>query len=110
MPSAGHDANAPSLPDVAAGFQAIAACIEEYRSAEALVDALRRAQALCEAVADRAGSPDLKALLPNVQQALKTWQQVWPRLGSERDFRLAVAREARLWSKRLSASDAPTRR
>ena len=38
---------------------------------------------------------------------LEAWQQVWPRLGAQREFRLAVAREARLWAKRAAAASAP---
>ena len=59
-------------------------------------------RALCEQAAGRAGSGALNALLANVSTALRTWQDVWPRLGTQRDFRVAVAREARLWAKRLS--------
>jgi hypothetical protein len=48
-----------------------------------------------------AHSQERRALLAHVQTAAQTWREVWPRLGGQREFRHAVAREARLWSKRL---------
>ena len=50
-------------------------------------------------------APGQRRLLANVQTALATWAEVWPRLGRQREFRAAVAREARLWSTRLARPD-----
>ena len=85
-----------------AGCSAIAACVEERKPQAALMGRFEETRALCEQAAARVGSGELNALLANVSTALRTWQDVWPRLGTQRDFRVAVAREARLWAKRLS--------
>lgn len=90
------------VTSIAASFAEIASRIEGHAGDEPLRDVFTHTQALCQQAAGRAPSSDLRQLLTNVQAALTTWHQVWPRLGAQRDFRAAVAREARLWSKKLS--------
>ena len=92
-----------AVQELAGRFAAIAVCIEGGEPSERLLTLLREAQAACEQAADAAPQGELKDWLVNLRAATETWQQVWPRLGAQRDFRLAVAREARLWSKRFSA-------
>ena len=92
-----------ALSLVADGVAVIASRIEERGPQAALMEAFARAQALCEASAAREPSSETGRLLANVTMAVQTWQQVWPRLGSQDEFRLAVCREARLWAKRLRA-------
>ncbi len=89
---------------VAAGFAAIASCIEERGSDDALIERLRTTKVACEQAVAAERSAERKRLLTEVQPALETWRDVWPRLGTKREFRLAVTREARLWSKRFSGS------
>jgi len=72
-------------------------------SDEDIVTRLTQAERLCEQVAAEDASTALQALVSNVRTALQTWQAVWPRLGGQREFRQAVAREAGLWSRRLTA-------
>ena len=79
---------------------AIAEAIEGRRS-EADV-AGRIAQALTRCRQSAAGRREQEEL----QTVLDTWQQVWPRLNSQSEFRQAVAREARRWSERLSGGRA----
>ena len=81
-------------------FGRLAASIEGRQSADAVVEIVRATQVLC-ATASKASSGDLGVLLKNVQTALETWARVWPRLGSQPEFRQAVTREARLWEKKL---------
>ena len=97
------DADPPSpeaLQRLADGFASLATEIERGRPERVLLDTMRRAQELAsEAAAGQRG--ERQALLLNVATALTTWQDVWPRLSAQREFRLAVAREARLWAKRF---------
>lgn len=91
--------------EVSAHFDAIAAAIETGRPAAALADAFAKTHTLCGRIAQEERSAELKALLTNVRTALQTWREVWPRLGTTRDFPVAVAREARLWAKRFSEAE-----
>jgi len=99
----------PSAPDerdprrrrIAEHFAAIATCIEEDRPDAFLMEVLAQTQALCEEAIAHEPRADAKTLAGNVQLAVRTWQQVWPRLGSQGPFRQAVVREARMWSKRF---------
>jgi hypothetical protein len=88
---------------IAAKFAAIATAVIQRRPDPELQDTLEQTQAFCGWAAAGAPSGELKALLPNLKTALETWRQVWPRLGAQREFRQAVAREADLWSRRLQA-------
>ena len=83
-------------------FGRLAASIEGRQSADAIIEIVRATQAAC-ATASRTLSGDVGALLTNVQTALETWATVWPRLGSQPEFRQAVTREARLWANKLHA-------
>ena len=85
----------------AARLAAIASGIEAQRPDDTLRDLLEQACSSCERAAAGERSRELASLLAQVQTAARTWGDVWPRLGRQREFRLAVAREARLWSKRL---------
>ena len=90
------------LARIAANFSQIASCVSERKPDAALTAILEETEAFCEWTA-AAGSAKTQSLLLNVKTALGTWRQVWPRLGAQREFRLAVAREADLWSRRLQA-------
>lgn len=90
-----------AVQELAGRFTAIAACIEGGESSERLLALLRETQAACEQAANAAPQGELKGWLVNLRAATETWREVWPRLGGQREFRHAVAREARLWSKRL---------
>ena len=95
-------ASGPSASDAAQAFAAIADCVEADGSAEQVIARLRAAWSQCDRAASARSAGDAQHRLSNVQQALETWQRVWPRLGSQREFRAAVIREARLWAKTLS--------
>jgi hypothetical protein len=87
---------------LAQGFLDIAGDIEAGRPDAALCQRLQRARTLCGQAAAGERDASRRELLGHLQTALSTWQQVWPRLGGQQPFRLAVAREARLWAKRLA--------
>lgn len=87
---------------LAQGCLDVAGDIEAGRSEAALCQHLQRAHTLCGAAAAGERDAARRELLAHLQTALSTWQQVWPRLGGQQPFRLAVAREARLWAKRLA--------
>jgi len=89
-----------------AQLTAIAVAVEERQPEAAVLKLLRETTMLCERLTAEATVPQLKTSLAQVQTAADTWQKVWPRLGSQREFRQAVAREARLWSQRLLAQQA----
>lgn len=55
----------------------------------------------CESAARQFTTKEAQAAFIQVQQALETWKSVWPKLGSQPEFRSAVVREARAWSNRL---------
>ena len=90
---------------LAARFASIAACAGARYPAAAMLETLTQTAAACADAASAEQSPETKQLLTNLQTAVTTWHQVWPRLGAQREFRLAVAREAKLWSKRLSEAE-----
>jgi len=83
---------------------AVQACIDEQRAEAQLLEALQHARQQCEAAAAHAVGAGEQELLGRLTTVVGTWQQVWPRLGAQRDFRSAVAREARLWAQRLAES------
>ncbi|MBI4342246.1 MAG: hypothetical protein HY599_02640 [Candidatus Omnitrophica bacterium] len=84
-------------------FSAIASCVESDGSPAEVIARLRAAWSRCDQDAAALPDGDARRRLANVQQALETWQRVWPRLGTQRDFRAAVVREARLWAKTFAA-------
>jgi len=94
------------MTSIAAAFADIAEQIDGRAQEETLREVFARTQTLCQEAVARASSADMRQLLGNVQAALARWHEVWPRLGGQRDFRSAVAREARLWSRKFSAGQA----
>lgn len=98
----------PSNPirQVAANFEQIASSIEAAQSPAAMCALLEQTMAWCRQPAGRVGQAEM--LLSNLATALQAWRQVWPRMGTDREFRLAVAREARRWSTQLQAFAAHT--
>lgn len=99
-----RDVNPPALGGVAERFAAVASSIEQQHSDEQVLRALSDAQTVCDQLAAAEASDTHRQLLQHVKIVFETWQQVWHRLGTQREFRLAVAREARLWTKRLGGS------
>jgi hypothetical protein len=87
---------------VPARLTALASGIEARQPAQAIMGLLEHTRSSCQEAVGTARAHALKPLLAQVETAARTWQQVWPRLGGDREFRLAVAREARLWAKRLA--------
>jgi len=90
-----------ALEPIAAKLTDIATGIDTRQSNSGLSELFTQARVLCQAAADYEQSAPLKQSLANVAVALQTWHEVWPRLGVQQEFRLAVCREARLWAKRL---------
>lgn len=88
---------------VSACFAAIAERIERGQDGESLFDLFKETQKRCAEKA-ASGSSEKQESFTQVQQALETWKTVWPKLGSQREFRLAVAREARLWARRFGGA------
>ena len=93
-----------SVDQLAASLTALASGIEARQPDASLLALLAKTQALCECAGASEGSAARKQRLAQVRTATETWHTVWPRLGGQRDFRLAVAREARLWSKRITSA------
>jgi len=96
----GNEVFAPS--DVAEGFAALADQVDRRAPDATLLAAMQAVARSCARRAAQERSPERKRLLTDVQTALQTWQEVWPRLGRQPEFRLAVAREARGWATRFS--------
>ena len=94
------EGSAHALVRVAERFADIASCVNEQRGDAAVKTAIEEAAACCQAATEGRGD-EVRALLTNLTTALQTWREVWPRIGKQPGFRLAVAREAGLWSKRL---------
>ncbi len=91
---------AASLGDITAQFGALACAIEQRQPDAAIVSRIETLRGLCEQAGPTlAGEP--RALLANLTTALRTWHDVWPRLGAQAEFRGAVVREANLWHKRV---------
>lgn len=86
---------------VADFFSTLAESVERNHSKEIILEAINRTEASCRHLAAHADSAQTRKLCANIQTALNTWKAVWPRLGQQPEFRLAVAREARLWSRRF---------
>ena len=93
---------AQRLQRVSERFTAITAAAEDDERHAIMGTALSQTKAACEEAAAHEQSGDVKQRLTDVASALQTWQDVWPRLGTQPEFRLAVSREARLWSKRFA--------
>ena len=86
-----------------AQFGRIADAIEGREPDTIVTEAFKTTRALCADAASHTRAGQLRVLFTNVQTALETWQTVWPRLGRQREFRQAVAREANLWARKLGA-------
>jgi hypothetical protein len=86
-----------------AQFQRIAEAVEQQQAAHVVAEALTAAHASCVEAAAEEPHAEVRTLLTNVQTALETWQTVWPRLGAQKEFRQAVAREAHLWARKFGA-------
>ena len=102
MGRAAHAAPTPSASEMSKAFAAIASCVESGGSTSEVMARLRAAWSQCDRDAAALPDGDTKRRLANVQQALETWRRVWLRLGAQREFRAAVAREARFWAKTLA--------
>lgn len=89
------------MEHVAAQFDAISAAAEARQPQRQLVALLEQAMTLCRHTDGLNGQEAQRRLLAHLTTVLQTWRDVWPRLGTQREFRLAVAREARLWAQRL---------
>jgi hypothetical protein len=87
---------------IAAQFEQLAACVTQRRDEAQIMDVLAQTRDCCAWALSSDASDEAGSLLSNLQTAVRTWQQVWPRLGATPDFRQAVAREANLWSRRLT--------
>ena len=94
------------MTTVADHFAAIAERVERRQADDGVPQLFAQTRTLCERTA-ATSSAEMQRALSQVQQALETWATVWPRLGAQPEFRLAVAREARLWSKRFAQANAP---
>ena len=86
---------------------ALASGIEVHRPNAMILEALERACSSCHEAVETGRAGALTQILAQVETATTTWQQVWPRVGGDREFQLAVAREARLWAKRLAEHATP---
>ena len=81
-------------------FLSIAQAVETNPGAE-IVTALAAARQLCLTHAAEP-STEARALFEDLAHRLEVWSEVWPRLGKDAGFRTAVAREARLWSHKVT--------
>ena len=93
---------AARLDRLSTDFAAIASCITQRQPDAALSAMLTETETRCRWAADTSTEP-VRSLLTNLTQPLQTWRQVWSRLGTQPEFRQAVAREAEMWSRRLQA-------
>ena len=90
-----------------AQFQRIADAIEQRASDRLVTETLETARALCAETAAQTSDAAARTLFTNVRTALETWHTVWPRLGAQKEFRQAVAREAGLWARKLGQTHQP---
>ena len=66
--------------------------------------ALQDARELCEWLLPGQVNP-VRSVLEDLSHRLQIWRTNWPRLQSELGFRLAVARELRLWGQQVSTAN-----
>ena len=83
------------------GLLALAEGIESRQASETIPLLLEHVQTVSEQVG-RDAPASSKDLSGHITTATKAWYDVWPRLSKDRDFRLAIAREARGWAKRVT--------
>ncbi len=86
---------------VSEAFLQVAAQIEQRNTEQAVEKLLKQLRLDCQKLSEATKSKEIQSSAAQVQQAVETWLRVWPRLSSQDDFRLAVAREARAWANRL---------
>jgi hypothetical protein len=67
-----------------------------------VLDTLRQAESACAPSGD-GRSTECRAALAQLSTALEAWRTVWPRLGTDHEFRAAVVRECGMWARRLRA-------
>ena len=90
------------MASLAEQLLALASAIDARRPDADIAALLQQVSRLCERASAAERSAAVRETLTRVQRATQAWQQVWHRLSEDREFRLAVAREARLWSRRLA--------
>ncbi|MBI3996635.1 MAG: hypothetical protein HY352_03145 [Candidatus Omnitrophica bacterium] len=90
-----------TLERVGTIFADLASLIEARKPADLIQRALADLTTVCAQASAQKQAGAAQELLRNVSTAVQTWEQVWPRLGQQPEFRLAVAREARMWAKRF---------
>ena len=93
------------MKDISGQFLEVADQVEKHGSPQAIEKLMAKLRQDCAGAAGRSASQEAKAVLGQVQQALDTWKSVWPRLGQQKEFRMAVVREARAWSTRMNNLD-----
>ena len=84
-----------------AQLEALGSAVEAQQSHERIDALLHQTEAVCRNAEGLETREEPRRLLAQLRPALQTWRDVWPRLGAQREFRLAIAREAHGWSKRL---------
>jgi len=87
---------------LAEGFSALAEQVERGEPTANITQALSDLTDACHRQAKGEAAGPRREDLMHVQEALRAWAHVWARLGGQAEFRAAVAREARLWSRRLA--------
>jgi hypothetical protein len=89
-------------------FAAISEGILGGRTDVSIQEAISAAETLAQQLSGSGGTQEARQLSANLVIALEAWRTVWPRMGTQREFRAAVAREAALWAKRLRSDGAGT--
>ncbi len=95
---------AHQLAQVGEAFARIAQAVAGRESAERVAAACADAERCCDWASEGAQPAQTKALLENVTTAVRTWREVWPRLGGRTEFRQAVAREADRWARQFEST------
>ena len=101
-----RDAHEPAPPEIhlveaALHFTRIASSVETGKPESSIMALMDETERLCHHAAVIHGD-EAKELLPCLVTMLQTWRTVWQRMAGQQDFRLAVAREARVWSARVA--------
>lgn len=88
-------------------FTKLACAIEEQKDESSIQQLLAEMTQAIQQVLGRTleaeQTPEIREWLPKLCTVVETWQGVWPRLGQQLEFRMAVVREARSWSRRFTA-------
>ncbi len=103
MPSSERNGHAaiPSVTRLTTQLGGITAAIEDGKPDAMITTLLSELQQACEVLTIQPSSASVMQWVGNLKVVIQTWKEIWPRMGGQREFRLAVAREARLWSQRL---------